>query len=412
MGSRRRSSGAGGCRRDLILCLGLLFGGLLSPSCSGPEDPETTTAVAVSDEALAPEAGALETNADTLAALDAGLKAGILTEEEYRAKHDQLVGPDARAPRPAEEANPDVVVPPEESTEVAPGGPPVNPLPRQEGLTYRHPSGVSFWYPKSWTLEELPGIAQLLPPGVELTADRYEAYYVTGESMAEEGITSVDDPRVARSLNEMLTAFGEELGVVFRRRGKPMRLPGLGAGAGNLRMDWTAQSNLGPLKAFAVATIVGDYGMVLAGIGVKDLLREREPDAMRIVASFRAEEGLLDPRLVGTWNLVSTYAVQNDSVWETDYSRAQAVSETKSALRFIESGRWQRRDESHLLVGAGGIWLENKDTASSSGRWNAGEGRLFLLWEDESFQDYRYRLEGEKLHMLAEGKGTTWERGE
>ena len=56
--------------------------------------------------------------------------------------------------------------------------------------------------------------------------------------------------------------------------------------------------------------------------------------------------------------------------------------------------------------------MTRRASESSSGTWNADDGHLFMLWADKSFQDYRYRVEGDRLHLLAEGKGQTWRRSE
>jgi len=123
-------------------------------------------------------------------------------------------------------------------------------------------------------------------------------------------------------------------------------------------------------------------------------------------------EGKKDPALVGTWRLRSTYAIQNESQWETASSRARSVSESTSALRFEADGSWRRRTDSQMIAGAGGVWIGSKDSKASQGRWKADGGKLFMLWQDHSLQDYRYRFDGNQLHLLSGGKGETWVRGE
>jgi hypothetical protein len=364
--------------------------------------------------------------AERLKALDAALQGGVLTQEEYERKRAEVVGASANEKLKAldEALRAGVITEAEYQQKKAgihagavpttgdPAATPPAPADKHAGKTYRHPTGVSFWYPADWLVQELEGVVQLVPPGAGQTAETYEAYFVTGERVAEEGITRADDPRVIQYLDEQMAGLGMQVGVLFQRSGQPRAIAaGPGAGQG-VRLDWKAESAAGPLQAYAMAVILGEYGLVLAAVGVKDLAAKRDPDALRIFTSFGVGEGKKDPALVGAWSLRSTYAVQNDSAWETAYSRAKSVSETTTTLRFAADGRWTRRSDSHTIAGAGGVWLESKDSKSSQGRWNADDGRLFMLWDDQSYQDYRYRLEGNELHVLSGSKGETWSRTE
>jgi hypothetical protein len=83
-------------------------------------------------------------------------------------------------------------------------------------------------------------------------------------------------------------------------------------------------------------------------------------------------------------------------------------------LTFQQDGRWQRRDQSHTLVGSSGFWLEDKSDDTSQGTWNAGDGLLYMLWEDNSEQEYKYRLEQNgqsvRLRLVTGNNGQIWER--
>jgi hypothetical protein len=130
----------------------------------------------------------------------------------------------------------------------------------------------------------------------------------------------------------------------------------------------------------------------------------------QIFASFGFGQGQNDPALVGNWRLVSVSSIDNQSPWESAWSRAQAVSEENSLLEFRPDGSWFRTDENHMIVGAGDVWLEDNDRATSQGSWNAGEGVLFMVWDDNSYEEYEYRLQGAQLRLVCEGKGEVWER--
>ncbi len=325
----------------------------------------------------------------TLKILESAYKAGILTEDEYRKKRAEILGPEGKSQAST-------------SVNTAPA--------KQSGNVYRHPTGISVWYPSGWQAKMLEGILQIVPPGVGDSAETFESYFITAESVAGMGINHPNHPEVLQYLEEQMQMLGAELGVFFQRSSEVIPITiGQGKGQG-IKVDWTAQSNVGPVKASTYVCIIRDYGLVLAGVGVKDLLARREKDILRIFASLSVGEGKLDSRLVGTWKLTSTHSLRNESVWETDYSRAQMVSETQSTLSFHPDGNWTREDKSEMIVGAGPVWLESKDRSGQRGRWNADGGHLFMLWEDESFEDYQYRFEGNQLKLKTGKTAQIWTR--
>jgi hypothetical protein len=61
----------------------------------------------------------------------------------------------------------------------------VDPLDASEkGNVYRHPTGLSFWYPQSWRLQELDEALQLIPNDVVKTQEGpSEIYFISGESI-------------------------------------------------------------------------------------------------------------------------------------------------------------------------------------------------------------------------------------
>jgi len=107
---------------------------------------------------------------------------------------------------------------------------------------------------------------------------------------------------------------------------------------------------------------------------------------------------------------MDTRAITNQPVWQTDYSRAKAVSENTSTIRFNPDGTWYRENRSHTIAGAGGVWLEDKSSSSENGRWNADGSLLFMLWEDGSFANYKYRFDGNNLKMAYKKTLEVWTR--
>lgn len=278
---------------------------------------------------------------------------------------------------------------------------------KNSGTIYRHPTGISFWYPSGWQIQMLSGIIQLCPDGGKNAPEQYESYFLTAENVAQLGITDPNHPQVLLYLDEQMALLGQQLGVMFQRQGLTQAPTRQGNG---IRVDWTAQSNYGPVKARTYVSILDGYGLVFAAVGVKDRLAQRDSLIQQIFSSFSVGQGSLDYQLVGTWTLASSQSLQNDSTWVSSYDQAKFASETTSTLTFGQDGTWQRINKTEALMGSGSIWFEKNDIKTYRGRWNAAQGQLFMIWEDQSFADYTYSLQQKRL-MIQNGKiRQTWSR--
>lgn len=309
--------------------------------------------------------------------------------------------------------------PPTERPADAPAGPGATPAPKepapppvlkgQAGKKYRHTIGFEFWHPGDWTVKLHDDFLELVPSNQSRNADGpTEAYVIIGESVADSGITSPSDPRVVEYLDGALKGLSPTL----QRSGTAASVPTSG-GQGTL-LEWAGKSPKGqPLLARAYVCIIRQHGVALVAVGLREPLDSRDADLRRTFASFTFGTGDRDQNLVGAWTLVSTYALRNESPFETSWSRAQMVSEKQSRLTFAADGSWQRVDRRHTLVGAGGVWLEDKSEKSNEGTWNAGSGRIYMMWKDGSWDDFQYRLDAEggkrRLRIVSSGRGEVWE---
>jgi hypothetical protein len=286
------------------------------------------------------------------------------------------------------------------------------PAPRQSGKTYKHPIGFSFWYPPTWSITTEDDVLRLMPPNPVSTSDGpSEFYFISAESVANEGISDAADPRVASYIDMQVNAVLPGLS-----RTDPPRPVTLAKGTG-VRLDWKAQSLKGePILARAYVSILRDHGVALSAIAVGDLLQKRNADLLQMFQSFGFGEGEKDPRLVGQWSLFALRSIRNESIYETDWSRAQLTSETNTKLTFYPDGSWTRKEDHHMLAGAGGVWLESKESSTTQGKWNAANGLLYMVWDDESWQEYYYTLQqtnsGIELRLVSGNRGEIWRRAE
>lgn len=290
------------------------------------------------------------------------------------------------------------------------GPPPTAPQPHK-GKLYRHRViGFSFWHPSDWTVKEHDDGLQLIPSKAAATAQGpSEVYFITGESVAGEGIQHAGDPRVVQYVD----AAVRSLSPTMARTGQAVPVPMTG-GQGVL-LQWQGRGGSGQaVQARAYVAIIRHHGVSLIALGLPDCLTARDPDLRRIFASFAFGQGQRDAQLVGTWHLLATTSITNWSTWETHWSRAQAVSDHNSFLEFRADGTWTRTDKYHTIVGAGGLWREMKDSEVHTGRWNAGSGQLYMVWKDNSWDDHKYQVvrasDGLQLRLATGSKGQLWKR--
>jgi hypothetical protein len=326
---------------------------------------------------------------EKLKALESAKNAGILSETEYQQKKAQLLG--QSAPQTDFKTGP---------TKVR--------IPTKQGKTYRHPTGFSFWYPANWSTRIEGELLLLVPNDQQVGAQGpNEAYIVNGESVAGQGIYSADDPRVTQYLDQIIMSILPTL----QRTGSPTPIKMI-QGQGVL-VNWEGSNYQGQkVEARAYVAIINNVGVSLVALGLKGLLAKREADLHKIFESFAFGQGEKDPNLMGRWQLFATSSLTNQSPFETDWSRASMVSDKNSIMEFRADGTWLRTDKSHLLVIAGGSYVEDKSIDSSGGRWYASNGVLIMIWKNNSWEEYKYQIlqtpQGRQLRMVCGNSGQVW----
>lgn len=319
-----------------------------------------------------------EATKQKLKALDDAHKAGILSDEEYARKKGELTGKGAGQAAPSTQ---------------------------EKGKTYRHPVGFTFWYPESWTVKESDGYLQLIPPNPGANADGpTEAYLAMAENVAQSGITKPDDPIVIDALNQKVLGF-----LPFVQRVDKI-VPIQTTAAKGVMFEWRGKNPKGnDVIARCFVSIVKGYGVTLFAVGLKEQVEKRDSDLRKTFSSCGLEEGKTDPKLVGNWSLLSTASLENNSPYETAWSKARSVTDTNKTYRFQADGTWVKTSKHHTLVGAGGVWIEDKGETSDKGKWNAADGTLSLMGEDNSWGTYKYQVvesaQGRQLRLVSGNSG-------
>jgi hypothetical protein len=279
----------------------------------------------------------------------------------------------------------------------------------EKGNMYRHPAGLSFWYPQQWKLTELDEALQLIPNDVVTTQEGpSEFYFVTGESVSGMGISRANDPQVINYADQQVRSILPALKLQ-----KSRTLVDL-LGTQGLVLIWKGNNNAGKaMEGRAYIVVTKGFALTLSGISFKGLMNKREGSLDKIFTSFVIGQGQLDPALEGTWHKHATAALANpDRIYETAWSAAQSVSEDKSKLTFYPNGEWHRINTSQTIVGAGGVWLEDNSKNEHRGRWNADGKKLFMLYEDNTWQEFSYIIvrtaNGRELRTSVGKKAVIW----
>ena len=245
--------------------------------------------------------------------------------------------------------------------------------------TYKHPVGLSLRYPGDWTVQEGPGFIHLISPEVQKSAQGppTELYIVSSEQAGR--ISSLDDPRLISALGSSMT----QMFPFLQRDGGMERIK-----AGNVSGIMLTREGTNPqgmkVRGQLSATILNGFSLSVFAIGSEDVTTARQQTVREIFSSFDAGAGERDPQLVGAWET----GLRDDGV------------ATSSRYTLGADGTLTKVTRSQT----------DDQTETMSGTWSAGEGRLFVLWENGSADDVAYEVRtdsaGSRVAMISGPQGT------
>lgn len=279
---------------------------------------------------------------------------------------------------------------------------------RKKGNIYRHPIGFTFWYPENWKIQETPSGVQLVPPDLE--SGQYgptEGYIVFAQSA--QGLTRPDDPRIIQYLEMQVASIAPYL----RRTGG---LESVKAGTElGILITWEGQNPVGmQMRAYVFAALIKGYGVALAGLGERDRIEGRKSILKEIFSSFGLGEGEKDPRLIGTWRSESYYSSRTSSDSFNTTSIRYMVFQPDGS--FSSGGRFLASTQNDYPSGgtSSSSTVDTGSPAGERGRWGTGSNRLYLMWDDGSYAEYGYHIEGvpgdrKMLLNPVNGKNELWE---
>ncbi|MEK9137531.1 MAG: hypothetical protein AAB393_10445, partial [Bacteroidota bacterium] len=99
-------------------------------------------------------------------------------------------------------------------------------------------------------------------------------------------------------------------------------------------------------------------------------------------------EGEKDPRLIGTWRYESYYSSSSSG-----YSSGNFSSTSIRYMVFQPDGTF--RSGSRLFASTDAVTADTGEDPGEHGRWSAGDGKLYLMWDDGSYAEHGYYIEGQ-----------------
>lgn len=276
---------------------------------------------------------------------------------------------------------------------------------------YQHVSGLSFSYAKGWKVKPNDEGLTINPPDIAISNGApAEAYYLLPIPTAAE-ITDVTDQRVISSLDQMVAA---NISPALKRTEEPQVIK-MANGQG-IGMVWEAQVEKGTIYVVSYVTIINNIGFIIGGVGLKDKVTPRLPELKALFTSLKFGEGKHDQAVVGAWKLFSTRTlVNNDNINFTtdDPRRASAVTDEQTTMQLRPDGSVVRTSISRTIAGGGAaggdgkIWIDTGDQKEvKQGKWYAGDGTLFIVWDNGNMASYQYGLINNNGKSLALASGT------
>jgi len=273
---------------------------------------------------------------------------------------------------------------------------------------FRHPLGLKFQVPRSWTVQETNAGLQIVPPDAGRSAMGPTEYYAFVAQPAAKGVKRPDDPRVLRYLD---TAVRRMLPFLRPSGGATDIRVGARRGAA---FTWKGQNPSGQAvtgKVFAV--LIDNCFFGLTAIALDERLERREATLSKILTTVDVAPPVIDRRLVGVW-----YHKSYRSAGIGVRDRLNFASTTRIIL--LADGTCHAGGNTAIsgtLRNPGGTVASSLTALARScpehGRWAAANGRVYLMWDDGAVGGYGVHVQGpagrrEALLTSASGEKLLW----
>jgi hypothetical protein len=273
-------------------------------------------------------------------------------------------------------------------------------------VEYRHPIGVEFKHPQTWSVIESALGLQINPPDAQSNHNGpIEAHFfqIIG---ADPSVASLADPKAAHLLNNLVTqmlpflqpkgtgrAVGKEGGRVFTWNGRSPE--GL-----NVQCD-------------VYGILRSGYFISLTSLGDAQLVSRRKAEIVETFKTLQLREPQADPRHASTW--------YSNSFSSSGSYGNRVSTNTQNTMTLLPNGRltstaqtsvhgWTKDHKGTDHASISGL----TEGSTEEGRWAVSGSNLYLLWKDVGVVKWSIYIQGNpgRREMLltpaSGGKGVLW----
>ncbi len=261
----------------------------------------------------------------------------------------------------------------------------------------QHPSGLQAQYPPEWKLQEAEGTYRLD------TGDAEEVVLIG--AFPAGGIQDPKDPRVAQAADQLIAAqFG---GALQRLGGVTAAKDGAGRG---IALLYGGEIQGKKVQARLWITVLKDAILGVTAIMPEAKLGKRQATLEKVFASLKEFKVELDRKLVGSWRRFSETILDAKSSGGRKPGDASAVSNRNITATLAEDGKLLYRVTGKGIASGAGQFVEYDLNETHKGTWSATGGKLLLIWEDGSTDEYDYSLAGGRLVLRGGGREYVYQR--
>lgn len=303
----------------------------------------------------------------------------------YRLRREAPRNPLGGGPAPAQ---------PGPSTQPAPATQPAPTEIPNDWQRWRHPLGNELRYPPQWQLQETQFGLSFVPPDMARDAYGQPQELILVQAVPAQGVTRPDDPKAVQFVESSMRTYFPFL----RRTGEVVVRQTGGRPVAELTFSGTNQQGQA-CQALTLVTIIQDQCGLGHLVAAPERFAAREPVVRQIFASCGIGQAERDPRLIGTWTYESyTQSKDFSSTNVTNLTFAPDGGHRRGGQ--FAAGQTHRQDGEETgrsLVDSGGVNGE-------VGTWVAGNGKLTVRWQNGTFEEWTYEVNGPNLLLKGTGE--------
>jgi hypothetical protein len=272
-------------------------------------------------------------------------------------------------------------------------------------VNYRHPIGLEFKHPQSWSVFESALGLQVNPPDVKSNAQGpTEAHFFTIIG-ADPRVRSLADPLAANLLHSLVVQYLPYL--------QPKGSSSPVGNQGGRVFSWSGRSPQGMNVDCDIYGLLCDgYFISLTSLGDAQAVERRRDHLVKVFKTLKLKEPQADPRQASTW--------YSNSFSSSGSYGTRVNTNTQHTMILLPNGRlsssaqtsvhgWNNnyRGDSTSVTGV-------TDASTEEGRWAVSGNSLYLLWKDSGIVKWSVYIQGNPgrremyLTPAAGGKGVLW----